>query len=413
MDAEPANPENMPLYMEDFLLSLSGGKRNTVERYVNNINSTFQDLVKHVGGIHNLIPTVISKLESIKDDLDEWHKRTNIAIAGGATTSAIASVSGILSAPATMGASVMLSVAVAGSLTALGSMVVDKYNQYVSCNESNNVVEELEKLCKKAESTYREFRQNSELLRTLLHDLDPSFRSLDENDVYQLSINFACSRLAMGGDTSTKRPRYLSTSASAVLKPFQSYNSLSEGSRTAVTTIKTLYRTATTAIVKKSGGVARSVSAIAVKNPTVTNSVGFSIIEHGSRTAVSQGTKVIETTTSINQVAGVVIDAGDVTVTKVHQLQAYITKTTKEFAPVFSKAGYLFTAAGVLFDVYSAYNAFKDFINDEKCSASKQIADHIKQLREMEEQVAQIFDYIKAIDDENNRLEDENRLLEN
>lgn len=407
MDAAqgPANPA-MPL--EDFLLSLSGGMRNTVQRRFNDINSTFQALVEQVGDIRDVLPHVMSKLESIKDSLDKWHRGTNLAVASGSTASAIGIMFGILSAPATMGASVAFGVGIAGSLTALGGMAVDEYNQHVSRNDCNNVVEELEKLCRKAESTYREFRENSEKLRRLLHNFDPSFINLNENDVYELSISFACSRLAPYEGTSTKRPRYISASASAALKPFQSYNALSKSSRTAVTTIRAFYRTATTATVKNSGAVARSVSTIAIRNPIVTNSAGFTVIEHGSRTytAVNQGAKIMETTTSVNKVAGVVIEAGDVTVTKVSQLQAYVTTTTKEFAPIFSKAGFFFTAMGVVFDVYTAFKTFSDLINDEKCSASKQIADHIEQLKEMKEQVAQIFDYIQGI-------EDENRLLEN
>ena len=393
---DPVNP--VPVTLEEVILSLSGGMRNRIERYLNNMESHFQIMVEKAGRIRDNIPDVISRLESIKDNMDKWHKGTNVAIAGGSTVSAIAALFALLLAPATGGASIAIACGVAGCATAIGGMVVDGVKQNSSSKEGINVAREIEVLCREAKLAYNEFRQNSELLRAALSDIHPSL-NLDENDMYQLSINFACSRLFR--NASRNKSLYISMSASAAIKPLQSLNVLCKGSRTTVTTVNALIQTAKTSEV----GMARSVGTVAVRSPGVRN-IGVAVVKHGSNTVsvVNQGSKVVKTTTTINKIGAAVVDtAGDVT--KFTQLKAFISTTTKEFAPILAKTAIVLTAVGIAFDVYIAYKAFSELINDTKCNASQQISNSIGQLRETQEQVAQVFDYLRAFEDENIALQ--------
>ena len=347
--------------LEDLLLSLSSGQRNRVVRYLNNIHSNFQVLVDEAGMLFAL-----------------------------------------LFAPATGGASLALTVGAVGTTAALGGMAADGLKQRSSHKKGNNIVEVVEKLRKKAESAHKEIKVNSELLRNLLYELDPSLRSLDEDDVYQLSIGFACTRLFRSGSLKLQ-PRHLSIPASVALKPLQGLNVLSKGTTTTVTSVNALLRSVTTATIKE-GSVVRSVGTVAVRNPVISNA-GFTAIKRCSTTAVNQGTKILKSTIAVNKVGVAVIDAGDVTISKVSQLKAFITTTTKEFAPVLSKVGLTLTVVGVIFDVYTAYNAFSELINDTKCNASQQITDHIDQLRELQEKVEHFFDYLQASQEENSEIE--------
>ena len=399
---DPVDPK--PTSLEEVILSLSGGKRNRVERYLNDIQSHFQIMVEKAGHIRDNIPNAISRLEAIKDNLDKWHRGTNLAIAGGSTVSAVAALFALLFAPATGGASLAVACSIGGCAAAVGGMVVDGVKQNSSSEESVNVGKVIKVLCGEAEKAYKEFNHKSELLRAMLRDINPDLRDLDENDMYQLSINFACSRLFR--NTSGKESRYISASASAVIKPLQSLNVLSKSSRTTVTTVNALIRTVAKTNVNKVG-MARSVGNVALRSPGVGN-MGVAVVKRGSSavSVVNQGSKVVKTTTSINKIGVTVVDAaGDVTFTKVTKLRAYISTTTKEFRPLLAKTAVLLTAVGIAFDVFNAYKAFGELINDTKCNASQQIADSIDKLREIQEQVAQVFDYIQAFEDENVALE--------
>lgn len=399
---DPIDPE--PTSLEEVILSLSGGKRKIVERYLNSMESHFQIMVEKAGHIHDNIPNVISRLESLKDNLDKWHRGTNLVIAGGSTVSAVAALFALLSAPATEGASLAVACSIGGCAAALGGIVADGVKQNSSSNECVNVAKVIKVLCCEAEKAYKEFRHNSELLRAMLCDINPNLSGLDENDMYQLSIKFACSRLFR--NTSKKKSRYISASASAIIKPLQSLNVLSKSSRTTVTTVNALIRTVAKTNVNEVG-MARSVGNVAVRSPGVGN-MGVMVVKRGSSavSVVNQGSKVVKTTTSINKIGIAAVDAvGDVTITKVTQLRAFISTTTKEFGPLLAKTAVLLTAAGIAFDVYNAYNAFSELINDTKCDASRQIANNIDQLRKTREQVAQVFDYLQASEDENITLD--------
>ena len=64
----------------------------------------------------------------------------------------------------------------------------------------------------KAKLACKEIKLNSELLRKLLSELDPSLRNLDEDDMYQLSISFACTRLFRNASVKSEmkdQPRHL------------------------------------------------------------------------------------------------------------------------------------------------------------------------------------------------------------
>lgn len=397
---DPAASEAVTVSLEDYILrlNLSGGQRNRIRRYLNDIDSNFQVMVKEAREMHNKIPCVIPKLESIKDNLDKWHRGTNVVIACGSAVSAVAFLFSLLLAPATAGVS--LGVGVAATTAVIGGIGADGLKQHYSRKKGNNVVAEIEEHRKNAESAFEKVKENSERLRELLYELDPSL-SLDENDVFQLSINFACCRLVKMGPI--KQPgRLLRVSANTAIRPLQGLSVLSKGGTTTVKTANVIIRTAT---VKRSVAVATT-KAI-VKNPAIKNVAGITstTVRHVSSATINQGTKVLKTATTVDRIGIAVIEVGDATVTKVSKLKAFITTTTKEIAPVLSKLGIALTAVGIVFDIYTAYKAFGELINDEKCNASKQITDHIKKLQELEEQVAQVFDYLQAFEDENNALE--------
>jgi len=117
--------------LEDFLKTLSAGRRNTIERYIISIGSHFQSLVEEVIYLHENLPPVISRLKGIRDELDCWHRGANCVILGGSSVSALSGVMllyAILIAPATAGtslAAVARTLSGLGAFTSIGSILLN------------------------------------------------------------------------------------------------------------------------------------------------------------------------------------------------------------------------------------------------------------------------------------------------
>jgi len=162
------------------LKTLSGGQRNTVERYIICIGSHFQSLVEEVIYLHKSLPPVISRLKQIRDELDCWHRGANCIILGGSAVSALSSVMllyAILIAPVTAGTSLA---AVAGTLSGLGAsasiggIVTDVAKQHYSCKSGNSIIQDIDTHRRNAETHYNEFRRVVEQLRGKLQECHTS-----------------------------------------------------------------------------------------------------------------------------------------------------------------------------------------------------------------------------------------------
>ena len=128
---------------------------------------------------------VISEAELVKDCIDQKHKTSTKATIAGSSTSLLGSaliVSGLLGAPFTFGASLGFTVtgavlAGAGGVTTAGAKVYD----YMQANEGNTkvkkLVEEVEQLCKEAQSEYEELQRLCEKLGNSMLRICPALHA--------------------------------------------------------------------------------------------------------------------------------------------------------------------------------------------------------------------------------------------
>jgi len=118
------------------------------------------------------LPEVIEQAECIKQCIDQYHKNSTKATIAGSSTSLVGGaliIGGLLGAPFTFGASLGFTVtgavlAGAGGMTTAGAKVFD----YVQANKGNKkvkkMVEEVEILCKEAQSEYENLQTCCEKL---------------------------------------------------------------------------------------------------------------------------------------------------------------------------------------------------------------------------------------------------------
>jgi len=133
---------------------------------------TYKRVQTKLKQLHNKLPEVIEQAECIKICIDQYHKKTTKATIAGSSTSLVGGaliIGGLLGAPFTFGASLGFTVtgailAGAGGMTTAGAKVFD----YVQANKGNNkvkkMVEEVEILCKEAQSEYEELQKCCEKL---------------------------------------------------------------------------------------------------------------------------------------------------------------------------------------------------------------------------------------------------------
>ena len=378
--------------LEELLRPLSGGQRNTVERYINRIGSHFQSLVNEVIYLHQNLPTIISRLKEIRDELDCWHRGTNCVIMSGSTASAISSallLYSMLIAPVTAGTSLA---AVAGTLSALGAstsiggMVTDSVKQHYSCKNDNNIIQDIDTHRRNAETHYNEFRRLSEQLRAILQECHSSLSGLDEDVMFQFSLNLGAYSLSRSSPKSVNYLKNLVCGGLAA-QHLHSCRGLTQASKHISSFHQVIQIAAVSTITDRA---VRSVGMGAIRNVGGTSAV-ISKASKSIQAMVSAGSNVVtSTTTAFEQVGVTAINHGGKTLTKYEQLQAFITKN-KICVPELSKLGIGLTAIGVVFDFYTASNAFKELTTDEKCNGSKQITHHIQLLEKLQEEMAQAF----------------------
>ncbi|XP_065904744.1 apolipoprotein L3-like [Dysidea avara] len=133
---------------------------------------TYKRVQTKLQQLEQKLPEVIEQAECIKNCIDQYHKNSTKATIAGSSTSLVGGaliIGGLLGAPFTFGASLGLTVtgavmAGAGGMTTAGAKVFD----YVQANKGNNkvkkMVEEVEVLCKEAQSEYEELQRCCEKL---------------------------------------------------------------------------------------------------------------------------------------------------------------------------------------------------------------------------------------------------------
>ena len=143
------------------------------------------------------LPQVISEAERVKEWIDEKHKASTKATIAGSSTSLLGGaliVGGILGAPFTYGASLGLTVTGAvltgaGGITTAGANVFD----YVQANQGNTkvkeLIEEVELLCKDAQSEYEELQQLCEKLGNSMLKVCPALHAKTCKEKIQLGWN--------------------------------------------------------------------------------------------------------------------------------------------------------------------------------------------------------------------------------
>ena len=143
------------------------------------------------------LPQVIIEAELVKDCIDQKHKTSTKATIAGSSTSLLGGaliVGGLLGAPFTFGASLGFTVTGAvlvgaGGATTAGAKVFD----YMQANKGNTkvkkLVEEVEQLCKEAQSEYEELQRLCEKLGNSVLKICPALHAETREEKVALGWN--------------------------------------------------------------------------------------------------------------------------------------------------------------------------------------------------------------------------------
>ena len=133
---------------------------------------SFKKVRSNLQKLEERLPEVISEVERVKECIDQKHKTSTKATIAGSSTSILGGalmVGGILGAPFTFGASLGVTAAGAvltgaGGVTAAGAKVYDRQQAKKGTTKVKEWIEEIELLCKEAQSEYEELQQLCEKL---------------------------------------------------------------------------------------------------------------------------------------------------------------------------------------------------------------------------------------------------------
>ena len=143
------------------------------------------------------LPQVITEAELVKSCIDQKHKTSTKATIAGSSTSLLGGaliVGGIIGAPFTFGATLGFTVtgamlAGAGGATTAGAKIFD----YIQANKGNtrvkNLIEEVELLCKEAQSEYNELQQLCEKLGNSALEVCPALHAKTREERIALGWN--------------------------------------------------------------------------------------------------------------------------------------------------------------------------------------------------------------------------------
>ena len=158
---------------------------------------SFKKVQSKLETLEERLPQVISEAELVKSCIDQKHKTSTKATIAGSSTSLLGGaliVGGILGAPFTFGASLGFTVtgavlAGAGGVTTAGAKVFD----YVQANKGNTrvkkLIEEVELLCKEAQSEYEELQQLCEKLGNSALEICPALHAETREEKIALGWN--------------------------------------------------------------------------------------------------------------------------------------------------------------------------------------------------------------------------------
>lgn len=160
-------------------------------------DQSFQRVQSKLKILEERLPQVISEAELVKNCIDKKHKTSTKATIAGSSTSLVGGaliIGGILGAPFTFGASLGFTItgavlAGAGGATTAGAKVFD----YVQANKGNNkvkkLIEEVEVLCKEAQSEYEELQRLCEKLGNSALKVCPALHAETREEKISLGWN--------------------------------------------------------------------------------------------------------------------------------------------------------------------------------------------------------------------------------
>ncbi|KAM9316103.1 apolipoprotein L3-like [Gastrophryne carolinensis] len=181
MDMDSAIRKNM----EEDLVNLEPIDTRTLEE---KIGLYFTEFTEVLGKLKERLCKCIEELFAIAEDLDKFHKNTTIAsvagsavgIAGGITT-----IVGLVLAPFTLGASLIVSgvgigVATAGGVTGVAASLADSINIKKKCSR-------VEEIMKEVNSIIEKLQEHSKIIDELIQNIKKQFNINDLNDIAKLT----------------------------------------------------------------------------------------------------------------------------------------------------------------------------------------------------------------------------------
>ena len=182
MEENSAVLEKISLQLQDMILEC--------EQSFKKVQSNLQKLEER-------LPEVISEVEHVKECIDQKHKASTKATVAGSSTSILGGalmVGGILGAPFTFGASLGVTAAGAvltgaGGVTAAGAKIYDRKQAKKGNTKVKEWIEEIELLCKEAQSEYEELQQLCEKLGDSALKVCPAFHAETREEKISLGWN--------------------------------------------------------------------------------------------------------------------------------------------------------------------------------------------------------------------------------
>ena len=158
---------------------------------------SFKKLQLKLQKLEERLPQVISEAECVKECIDQKHKTSTKATIAGSSTSLLGGaliVGGILGAPFTFGASLGFTVTGAvltgaGGVTTAGAKVYDHIQAKKGNTKVKELIEEVELLCKEAQSEYEELKRLCEKLGDNILKVCPALHAETREEKISLGWN--------------------------------------------------------------------------------------------------------------------------------------------------------------------------------------------------------------------------------
>ena len=165
-------------------------KAESCNTYIEQLKSTLKSL-------RSKIPSTITQIESIQEDIDFHHDNVNKATVAGATAGIVGGgmmIAGLIAAPFTFGVSLGLTatgavVGAAGGMTSAGAKVVD-HMQSSSNNETvRKLLKTVESLCKRAQEQHSKIEQCCSEIGSILAENNVSLHATTTQEKIKVGWN--------------------------------------------------------------------------------------------------------------------------------------------------------------------------------------------------------------------------------